>query len=194
MVGTIEASGHNGNKTDQIQQPIIPLCQKLVFRVGKTHIQGKHLDASLDLLWKAGASKNIRGEVACDFCDTVVIFQCQIWWMSFAGAALCHLGRGRAPDRFPIISKCVVSREPFTHFRRLQTRSVKKCGRGASNFMNLRTWGSRGHGPGNPPRDCQNSRPSGAGSAGAAFEGLRCKNEILIDAWPSGIMVFAKRF
>ena len=58
----------------------------------------------------------------------------------------------------------------------------------------MRTWGSRGHSPGNPPRDCQNSRPSGAGSAGAAFEGLCFTNEILIDAWPWGTMVFPRRF
>ena len=159
--------------------------------VGKTHIQGKDLDASLDLHWQAGASKNIRGEVACDFCDTVVIFQCQIWWISFAGAALCHFGRGRAPGHFPKFKKCVVSRRLFAHSRRLQTRSVKKCRRGTSNLINLRTWGSRGHGAGNPPRDCQNSWPSGAGCAGAAFEGLCRKNKFFIDAWPSGIMVFA---
>ena len=76
LVGKIEASGLNGKKkNDHIQQPIIPLCLKLVCRIGETHIQGKDLDASLDLHWKAGASKNIRGEVACGFGDdTVVIF------------------------------------------------------------------------------------------------------------------------
>ena len=108
LVGKIEASGQNWlAKLRPVgiteTKPIRSSNHPIVSCVGKTHIQGKDLDASLDLHWKAGASKNIRGEVACNFCDTGVIFQCQIWWMSFAGAALCHLGQGRSPDRVPII-------------------------------------------------------------------------------------------
>ena len=78
-----------------------PLREKLVFRLGKTHTQGKDLDSGLDLHWKAEASKNIRGEVACILCDTVVMFQCQIRWMSFAGGPLV-ISAGARPQ---IISK-----------------------------------------------------------------------------------------
>ena len=44
-------------------------------------------------------------------------------------------GAGPGPDRFPIISKCVVSCKPFAHFRRLETRSVKKWRRALQSSL-----------------------------------------------------------
>ena len=90
------------------------------------------------------ASKNIRGEVAYDFCDTLAIFQCQIWWVSFAGAASHHFGRARPPDHFPRISKCAVLRKPFAHSRCLQTRKVKKCRRVAPDLSSVSSMGLLG--------------------------------------------------
>ena len=123
---------------------LIPVCQKDGVSRRQTHTQGKDPDSGLYLHWKAEASKNIRGEVACNFCDTVVIFQCQIWWMSFAGAASCHFGRGRPSDHFPRIQKCAVWRRQFAHFRRLQTRRVKKCGRVAPDLSSVSSMGFHG--------------------------------------------------
>ena len=112
------------------------------------------------------------GEVASDFRDTVVIFECRIRLRSFGGVASCHLGRDPSADRFPRISKYVVSCRPFALFQRLQTKSVKMCGRGAPNWSIWRSQCSSGHGPCNRPRGWPNCRPSGPGFMGAAFWGL----------------------